>query len=141
MVLGAVLGGVAAFFLSPHSGPENREMVAKKLKELRKSLAEAEIPEKVKEIYGEVTEEGIRIYTAARKELIKKIDEVKEIDWEKYQEIVEEVVDRLKKETNITAERAAKLKDYLIAQWEKAMERSEKAGKTTKKAVKKALKK
>ena len=34
LLIGTIIGGLSAFFLSPKSGSENREEVAKKVKEL-----------------------------------------------------------------------------------------------------------
>lgn len=138
VLLGTVVGGLAAFFLSPTSGPENREMVEEKVKQLKKKLEQSEMPEMVEEIFEDAKEQGKKAYTMARKELMKKLEEVKNLDWEGYQDIVEEVVEKLKDETDISTDRAMKLRDFLVAEWNKAQKvTSTKAKKVTKRKAKK----
>ena len=43
VLIGTLLGGLAALFLSPTTGEENREIVAKKVKQLEKLLEDAEL--------------------------------------------------------------------------------------------------
>lgn len=123
LLIGSVLGGIAAFFLSPTSGPENREMVAKKIKELEKLMEEKEVDKHIKEIFGEVTEEVKLIYEKAKTELIKRLAELKEtvqnIDKEKYMNVVEDVMTKIKKETKKDIRQLEKLKSQLIREWSK----------------------
>ncbi len=138
LLLGTVIGGITAFFLSPASGEENRKMAAEKLRELRDNLEEADIPGKIREIYGEATEQGEKMFKQVRRELLSRMDEVKdqvgEFDLEKYKTIVAEVVERVREEMNETNERAEKLKEFFVDEWEKV-------GKQTKKTVRKVAKK
>lgn len=121
LLVGTVLGGLAAFFLSPNSGKENREALVAKIKEIQKKLRDAHIAERVKEIYGETTEEAVKLYTKVSKELALKLEEVKErweeIDADKYAKIVNEIVDKAAKDLKVAAETGARLKDYLIKVW------------------------
>jgi len=71
VLIGTIVGGLTAFFLSPKSGEENREEVLKKIQALKKQIDKMEIDKKVKEIYGEVTEEGKKVYLKAKKQLLK----------------------------------------------------------------------
>ena len=73
LFIGTLLGGLTALFLSPTSGEENRKLLAKKIKELEKMLEEEHIDKKVKEIFGEVTEEARDLYLKTKKELIKRV--------------------------------------------------------------------
>ena len=77
VAFGAVLGGLAAFFLSPRSGPENREMAKKKIDELMKLLKEKNLKEIAVEIYGKASEEGMRLYEKASSELNTRLSEAK----------------------------------------------------------------
>ncbi|MBI2641339.1 YtxH domain-containing protein [Candidatus Roizmanbacteria bacterium] len=121
ILLGMVVGAIAGIFMAPKSGKENREAVLKKLQQLKKELQDAEIDKKVKEIYGDVTEKSLELYAKTRKELVKRLDDIKErveeIDTDKYIEMVEDVVERVRKETDETVERARKLRDYLVDRW------------------------
>lgn len=138
VLLGTVVGGLAAFFLSPTSGPENREMLEEKVKELKKKLEKTEMPEMVVEIFEDAKEQGKKTYMLARKELVKKLEDVKKLDWDEYKDIVEEVVEKVKDETDVTSERAMKLRDFLVDEWNKVQKVSVKnAKKITKKKAKK----
>lgn len=136
LLFGSILGGLAAFFLSPNSGKENREVVLKKMRELMKDLEDLELDKKVKEIWGEASVEGKKIYKAARKELVVKLESVKdawdELDKEKYVEMVEDVVQELKKETPKAADKLMRLKDSFVRDWNDVM--SEKKSSKSKKA-------
>jgi len=125
LVIGTVIGGLTAFFLSPHSGKENREEVMARLKAFKKMLDQADIPAHVKEIYGETTKESVKLYTQVRKDLSKRITDVKEtvadIDPEKYVHLIEDSVEHVRKELDETVERADKLKAYLVKNWSKTL--------------------
>lgn len=123
LAIGAFLGAIATFFLSPTSGEENRKMVAKKVKQLEELLEDAEIDKKVKLIFGEVTEEATMLYKKSKKMLIKKLSELREavesIDKEKYETVVHETVEILKKEAKKEGREMEKLKEELSKEWKK----------------------
>ena len=123
LVLGSVLGGLTAFFLSPKSGKENREEVAKKIQELKKLLEEKQIDEIVKDIFGEVTAEAKKAYLGAKEMLIHKLallkENVKDINKDKYLLLLEEVIAEFKKEAKHTGKVAERLKEQLSSDWKK----------------------
>lgn len=123
LALGAVIGGVAAFFFAPEGGKEHREMVAKKIKELEKKLKDAELDKKVKEIFGEVSEQATSTFKKVKKEVIAKVAVVqvkmKKIDKEKYMEILDQVFTELKKDAIHTEKILGKLKEQLATDWKK----------------------
>jgi len=123
LLFGTIVGGLAALFLSPTSGKENRELVAKKIKELEKILAESDIEEKVKDIFGEVTEEATSTYKKAKKEFIKELAEVKEtvqaLDKEKVEKVAKNTVEIIKKEVKHEGKEMDKLKAELAKEWKK----------------------
>ena len=123
LLIGTVIGGLTAFFFSPTSGPKNREEVAKKVKQLEKLLKEKEIDKKVKEIFGEASEEAVRIYNMAKEWLIADLAELKltinEIDKEKYMAAVEDVMNKVKKEVKKDSKQLEKLKKQLMKEWAK----------------------
>lgn len=102
LALGAAIGAVAAFFLSPKSGKQNREMVKGKLKELEKFINDADIDERVKKVYGDVSEKSKNAYKMLKKETQDRADElndaIENIDVEKYTKSVTKIVDKLQKE-------------------------------------------
>lgn len=123
LLLGAVIGGLTAFFLSPTSGPENQKLVAKKIKELEKLLADSDIEKKVKEIFGEATEEATVVYKKAKKEFIKTLAEAKgtieSLDKDKVSKVAHETVEILKKEVKHEGKEMEKLKAELSKEWKK----------------------
>ncbi|OGK38487.1 hypothetical protein A3F03_03275 [Candidatus Roizmanbacteria bacterium RIFCSPHIGHO2_12_FULL_41_11] len=116
VMLGTIIGGLTAFFLSPKSGPENREMAKAKIAALKKTLEEHKVPEKLQEIYGEVTDEGKKAFLIAKKELEKKLSQLEEsfanMDKEKYLKLVDEAMKKVKEQTKETAERINRLRAY-----------------------------
>ncbi len=145
ILVGAVLGGIAAYFLSPKTGKENRDMAKKKLDEMKKRVEGKSLDEIVKEIFGMASEEGERIYTRAREDLNSRLDMVQksidEIDRGKYQNIVDEVVENLKNEADVTKDRLTKLHEYLMDRWDVAQEEGKKDTKKLVSDTKKAAKK
>lgn len=144
IVLGALLGGAAAFFLSPKSGKENREMAKKKLEAWKKRY-EGKTPDEIaKEIFGEASAQGKKLYEQAQKEMNKRLDEIKksadDIDHKKYQKVVDDVIARLKDEKDATKERVAALKDYLMERWEFVQAEAEEDVKTVAKKTEKKSK-
>ncbi len=146
LLLGALLGGAAAFFLSPKSGKENREMAKKKLAEWKERY-EGKSPEEIaKEIFGSASAEGKKLYMRAQEEMNTQLDKIKksadEIDQEKYASVVKEVMGRLKEEKEATKERLVQLQEYLMDRWDYVSSESEKdAKKVAKDATKKTTKK
>ncbi len=144
LAVGALLGGVAAFFLSPRSGPENRAMAKKKIDELIKLLKEKKLHEIAIEIYGKATEEGTRLYEKASTEMGSRLHEVKktmeEIDQEKYKDLVMDVMERVRQEKEATQERLGKLQAYFMKRWDEgakmAKEDAKKVAEGTAHAVK-----
>ena len=123
LLFGTVIGGLAAFFLSPTSGPENQKMVAKKIKEIEELLADSDLENKVKDIFGEATEDATLVYKKAKKNFIKALAEVKgtveSLDKEKVAEVAHETVEILKKEVKHEGKEMEKLKDELSKEWKK----------------------
>lgn len=123
LIVGTVIGALTAFFLSPKSGEENREFVANLVRQLKRDLDKMELDKKVKEIYGEVSVEGEKLLSKARKELAKRMDELQsswdKLDKEKYVNMVKDAVDSLKSQTKDSGEVLNKIKNSLVKDWEK----------------------
>ncbi|MDO8610516.1 MAG: YtxH domain-containing protein [bacterium] len=123
ILIGTVLGGLAAFFFSPESGPENRKKLTKKVEELKKLLEENEIDTKLKEIFGEATIEARDIYLKAKDWLVDELalleDTIENIDEEKYIKSVEKVMSRISKEVKKDSKQLLKLKKQLLNEWAK----------------------
>lgn len=136
IIIGTVIGAVAGMLLSPGSGEENRKKLAVRLKKLKKMMDEGELEGYLRDKYGDVSQEGVKLYKQAREELIKRIDEVKDdIDQEKYDELVTRVVDSMKREAKVSADKLMQLRDRLQEEWTDAEQEEEKPKKKqTKKA-------
>ena len=123
LTIGAIIGGITAFFLAPKSGKENREDAKKKFEELKALMIEKEVDKKVIEIFGQLSEEAKELYLLAKDELAKRLSELKEtvesMDKEKYMKVVEEVVQSFKTQGKGKSFNLDKLKKDLASQWEK----------------------
>lgn len=144
LVIGSVIGGVAAAFLSPKSGKENRELVSQKVNSLKTMIDEKKVQEKVKQIFGDVSEEGTKMYTAIQKELTTKLDDMKknvdEIDMNKYRGLVDDVFGRVKTDSQQSSDMVAKLKNYFMGKWGEAKEIAKEDAKEAKHKAHKAVK-
>lgn len=143
IIFGAVVGAVAAYFLTPRTGKENRELFKKKIQDLNKMLEEHGPQETVKLIYGEVTEQGKQTYNMAREEMDTRLTELKKsvdvVDTEKYKSIVDDVINRVKDETNESVDRLSKLRAYFMDRFtDTKSEAKSDAKKVTKTAAKAA---
>jgi len=101
LLFGTVAGVVAGILLAPKSGTETRE--------------------DIKRLAGEFKEKAEDLYKNARKEVERKIEQVKKaggkIDEEKYKALVAEVVDEFKKDATVTVSASQKLAEQLRADW------------------------
>lgn len=122
-VTGLVIGTLTAFFLSPRSGKENRELAQKKLKELEKLLQEKGVDKKVKEIFGSVSEQTSKLYADVRAEALKNVASLKgNLDEIKQQDYFVAVEKALLKFKNILKKKRAKtvtLRSHLKKEWDK----------------------
>lgn len=123
IVIGTVIGGLAALFLSPKSGKQNRKEVAKKLNQLKKLFHDKEVDKKAKEIFGKVTQEGMNLYIQAKEWLIEELaqmkDTIENIDQEKYKKAVDKVMKKVKVEVKKDVKELDKLKTQLLKEWSK----------------------
>lgn len=126
LVIGAVLGGLSAFLLSPKSGKENRKLLMKKVKELKETLGDTNIQETVQEIFGDVSEESMKMYKSAKKDLAERLDglkdQIEDFDQDKYAAMVEDVVEDVKKQVKGSSKHVEKLRGYLLDNWDKLAE-------------------
>jgi len=133
VLIGTIIGGITALFLSPNTGEENRKIAGEKIKELEDLLKEKEIDKKVKEIFGNVTHEAEELFIKTKKAVIKELavlkDKLEDVDKGKYVKIVEKVITDLKKNPNHSLKDLEKLRDYLVGDWKKIVEHKERKSK------------
>ena len=128
VVLGATAGATAMFFLSPRSGQANRRLVRNKWEELTdyvESEKEA-IAERVEEIFGEVNSITMSLYNDARKLWDTQVrafeKSMDKIDKKSYQEMVDNVIEKLQVNKKYDDDDLSKIKRYLNSQWRKLAE-------------------
>ncbi len=101
LFLGAIAGATAGILLAPKSGKETREDLKKMAKEYQ--------------------EKAMDLYATAKKVVTKKMNNLKaagkKLDQAKYMELVNEVVEEIKKDGNVTAEAAKSMGDQLKKDW------------------------
>lgn len=124
-LFGATAGAVGGLLLAPKSGKETREQISKMAAELANSV-KTEVKEsqaRLKDIYGNTTEEAQRKYEEVRNAVMGKVALLKttgkEIDRDKYVKVVDEVVVEFKSDVATSKDSAAKLAKYLKNDWEK----------------------
>jgi len=124
-VVGLIAGAVGGLLLAPQSGKKTRANLKKMAMMLTEEVEGTvkDTKEKVEEVFGEVTEEAMNKYKEIKSTVMNKVAEVKtagkEIDKEKYVEIVEKVVDEYKSDLATTKNGAVKLMAQFKKDWEK----------------------
>lgn len=124
-LIGAAAGAVGGLLLAPKSGKETREQINKIAAELAMSV-KTEVKEsqtRLKDIYGNTTDEAQRKYDEVRNTVLGKVASLKTtgkaIDKDKYIKVVDEVVADFKTDLVSTKDGAEKLANYLKKDWEK----------------------
>lgn len=101
LLFGAVIGAAAGVLLAPKSGAQTRA--------------------DIKKLALDVSDRAQDMYFNARKQVEKKVKEVKaagkKIDFEAYKKLVLEVVDEIKNDTDVTSETAKKIGLKLTQDW------------------------
>jgi len=101
ILVGAIAGAVAGVLLAPKSGTETREDL--------KKLA-VDFGEKANELYKKATD--------ILKEKLEQLEKAgKQIDQEKYMELVSQVVNEIKKDSLVTTDVAQKISAQLKTDW------------------------
>lgn len=124
-LIGAVAGAIGGLLLAPKSGKETREDIAKLAKEIAgKIKTEAdETRVRVKEVFGNASNAAMSKYTEVRQAIVDKVATVKtagqEIDKEKYQMIVEDVINEYKSDMELTKDALVKLANLFKKDWNK----------------------
>ena len=124
-LLAAAAGAIGGLLFAPKSGKETREDLRKLAVKLNKEVKTnvTDTKTKVKEVFGEATEETVKKYNEIKSAVMGKIAEGKtagkEIDKGKYALIVEDVVSEFKGDLRATKDGMTKLAAQLKKDWEK----------------------
>lgn len=124
-LLGAVAGAIGGLLFAPQSGKETREDIAELANKITKQVKTGvtDTKDRVKEVFGNASEEAIEKYKEIRGKIVDKVAALKtvgnEINKEKYTEIVENVVDEFKSDLSATKNGAMKMATQMKKDWEK----------------------
>jgi gas vesicle protein len=124
-ILGAIAGVVGGILMAPQSGKETRKAIAILANEIAKKIKTEtkETKERVKDVFGKVTDEATEKYDEVRNTVVGKVAAIKtagkELDKVKYGEVVDQVVTDFKKDFENTKTGAEKITTYLKKDWEK----------------------
>jgi gas vesicle protein len=124
-LLGAVAGAIGGLLFAPQSGKETREDIAELANKITKQVKTGvtDTKDKVKEVFGNASEEAMDKYKEIRGKIVDKVAALKtvgnEINKEKYGEIVENIVDEFKSDFSATKNGAMKMANQMKKDWEK----------------------
>lgn len=134
LAVGAAVGAAAGLFLAPKKGKELRKDVAEGVEKVRDMLTEKNPKEVIRDIFGSVTDQTEETFEKSKTLLAQKIapltSRVSKLDRSKYETLVVDVIQQLKKDKEVVGTAQEKLKKYLLADYKKLT-------RTTKNPVKK----
>jgi gas vesicle protein len=123
LLFGAALGAGAMYFLAPRSGKANRALIKARVDELQDYLDDEReaLEDKIKEIFGEVNALTTALYKDARHLWDSQVaafeKSLKKIDKRAYQEMVDNVMEKLLVNKRYNNDHLTKVKRYLNSQW------------------------
>lgn len=126
LVIGMLLGAVGGMLFAPKSGKENREEVAKRMKEMKGMIESGEMQAKVQEVFGDLSKESVKMYKNTRQEILQGIEELRTMDKDDYGKMVQDVIDRVKEGSKMTSEKVTKLKNQFMKEYPEMKEKQEK---------------
>lgn len=124
-MIGAVAGAIGGLLLAPQSGKKTRDDLRKIALKLSKEAQGTvkDTQQKVKDIFGEVSDKAMAKYKKVKSAVMDKVAEVKttgkELDKKKYAILVEDVVKEFKDDFKESKNGAIKMVSYLKKDWEK----------------------
>jgi gas vesicle protein len=123
LIVGGILGATTMFFLTPRSGKANRALVKAKVSELQEYVDDEReaLEDKIQNIFGEVNAITQALYNDARRlwdGQVRALEKtMKKIDKGAYQEMVDNVMEKLQGNKKYDATNLGKIKRYLNNQW------------------------
>lgn len=129
--IGVLTGWVVKqLFDSPEVTKKRQELMAN-LDDIREQLAESDEAQRVKEIFGQVTDEATRMYQETREELIQELSSLRvaldEIDKSKYIAIVTGIIEDLRDNGSMSDQQLDRLQTSLNSDFSKLKRRRERA--------------
>jgi len=124
-IIGALVGGLSGLLFAPQSGKKTRKdmaLMAKNIADQIKGSA-TDTQKRVEQVFGQVTDSAKETYRKIQSTLSSKIASLKtagkQIDKDKYGQIVDEVVAEFKSDLQATKDGAKKMADQLKKDWDK----------------------
>lgn len=124
-LIGAVAGAVGGLLMAPQSGEETIEEIKGVAAELAVGLKHSreETEKRVRDAFGSASKKARSSYRKIRKEVVLKLAEAKrtgkEMDINKYNIVVEDVVKKFQTDLKYSEDSAKKIAKYLKKDWEK----------------------
>lgn len=124
-ILGGVVGAGAMFFMAPRSGKASRQLLKSKVDEFSDYVQEEKeiLEQKVQDIFGEVNSLTMSLFEDTRKlwdNQVKTFEKsMQKIDKKKYQDMVDNVIEKLQVSKKYDNSDLGKVKRYLNNQWQK----------------------
>lgn len=123
LLTGALLGYIGSLFVSSKTKHKHKMLIEEKASKLKEALEETKSVQRVEKVFEEKTAEAKAKYEAIKSDLITSLAKLKgtiaDIDREKYQQIVDEVLARAKQDRRIIVEESEKLKNFLEDDYKK----------------------
>lgn len=145
ILLGAAIGAVAALFLTPKTGKENRKLAQQKFNELRDFIESKEAEKRAREIFGNVSEQSKKMYEQMKVEMNSRMDQMKTaidtFDTAQYQKVVDEILVNVRKQVEMSSEQVEKAKAYMLNFIEKNQKKANTAADKAEKKVAKQTEK
>jgi gas vesicle protein len=132
LFFGMIIGALGGIFLAPKSGKENREIVSKRVGEMKGMIESGEMRGKIEEVFGNLSDESVKMYTNVRNGIMDHIEEMKNMSGDDYGKMVQNVIDKLREGSKMGADQAMKLKDHFMKEGPEMKEEAEKKTKRTK---------
>lgn len=123
---GMAAGWVAKQLFDSPEMQERTKSMRITAEEWRQRLADSDEAERVREIFGKVTNEATAMYQEAKAELVDQLESLhgsfEELDKGKYLEIVAEIVSGMRENRELPEEQVKKLTRALNSDWQKVSE-------------------
>lgn len=104
--LGVAAGWIVKQLFDSPEATQKRQKVWSKLQDLQERLADTDEAQRVEKIFGQVSDEATRIYQTVKEDLIRELSilqvAVEDIDKQKYLSIVEDIVEDLKVDNDLS---------------------------------------
>ena len=123
LVLGMAIGYIASLFIPSSTREKHKETLEEKTQQLASILREDDPAQRVKDIFEKNTARVRESYNNIKEEFISKLAELKtsiqDIDRQKYQSLLDSVLDRAKEDKELTQAQLDRMRRYLRQDFEK----------------------